>query len=131
MTYSHGFIALTAVLVLSAIFLSVTITIASRAITESQSTIAYLERDQAQFRTEACIEHALVELMRTFEYDGNETISIDDGECAIGSISGSGWEGRTIEAWSTVGAHTYRVVVRTEEHDASIVVSSYERVVAF
>lgn len=131
MTLTRGFIALTSVLVLSAVFLSVTITLATRAISGSQITTAYYDRDRAQYLADACIELALIELIETFGYEGGDTMVVGDGSCDVVSIGGSGVDDRTIHVESTVGAHTFRVVVDVASISPTVTITSYEHVVAF
>jgi len=131
MKYTQGFIALTSVLILSAIFLSISISIASRAVSGTDASIALYERDKAKFLTEACIEYALMELQRTLNYEGDEGILVGDGSCTVRPVTGMGNENRSVEVESTVGAHTYRMVVDVDEISPLMNVGSHARVESF
>ncbi len=131
MKYTQGFIALASVLVLSAIFLSISISIASRAISGSDTSIGMHEREVARFIVMACVEHALVELQRTLNYDGEESILVGDTPCEIESIGGDGNTNRTIHAESQVGSVVYRVVVDVAVVSPHLSITSYERVASF
>lgn len=131
MKNTQGFIALTSVLILSAIFLSVTITIASRAITESGTNNAFWERETSMYLATACIEYARLELQRTLDYRGNEGILISDRLCEILDIEGSGNTDRIIRVQSTVGSHTYRIEEIIESVSPSMVITSSKRVTNF
>lgn len=131
MKRTRGFIALTTVLILSALFLSVGISIASRALSASTVSIALAERDRARYRAEACAERALMELQRTLDYTGNERVLVEDGSCDILSIMGNGNTNRTIHTVSTIGAHTYRIQAVVSTVSPKMVVTSFERVVNF
>lgn len=115
MKNTQGFIALTSVLILSAIFLSISISIASRAISGTDASTALYERDKTKFLAEACAEYALMELQRTLNYAGDEGILVGDGSCTVRPITGSGNENRSVEVLSAAGKHVYRMVVAVDE----------------
>jgi hypothetical protein len=131
MKNTQGFIALTSVLILSAIFLSISISIASRAVSGTDASIALYERDAAKFLSEGCAEYALMELQRTLNYEGDEGILVGDGTCTIRPVLGSGNENRTVEVESTVGSHTYRTVVAVDEISPVMSIGLQERVESF
>jgi hypothetical protein len=131
MKHTQGFIALTSVLILSAIFLSISISIASRAISGGDASIALYERDKAKFFAEACAEYALMELQRTLNYDGDEGILVGDGSCTVRTVVGTENENRSVEVESTVGAHTYRIRVGVDEISPVMEVGKQERVESF
>ena len=131
MKYNQGFIALTSVLILSAISLSISISVASRAISGSGISIAMRERDTAKYLTESCVEHALIELERTLNYQGNESILVGDELCDILVVEGSGNTNRTIKAQGSVGQHTYRVRVIINTISPNLTIKSYKRVANF
>lgn len=131
MKYTQGFIALSSVLILSAIFLSISISIASRAISGSDTSIALHEKEHARFQAESCIGYALLELQRTLNYQGDEGILIHGGSCTIHAIGGDGNENRTVQAESTVGSHTYRIEAVVGEISPELTIASWERVESF
>lgn len=126
-----GFIAVTSVLILSAFFLSLCITIASRAISNASVSVAFIEREKARFQTEACVEFVLMELIRTVKYQGNESILVGDGSCYILPISGEGNSNRVLRIESHVGEHTYRVLATIGTVGPKMTITSFERVVNF
>lgn len=131
MKHTQGFIALTSVLILSAIFLSMSISVASRAISGSGVSIAFSERDTARYLTHACSEHARMELERTLDYRGNESILIEGKECRILEIQGTGNTNRILRVESTVGAHTYHIEEYIETISPQMVITTSERVTNF
>jgi hypothetical protein len=128
---TKGFIAISSVLILSAIFLSITISMASRAITVSDASMAFRERDIARFQAHSCEEHALNELERTLDYQGNEVILIGDGSCEILNIEGSGNTNRIVRVQSIVGSHTYRIEDTIEQVSPHMVIASSELMTQF
>jgi len=127
-TKTQGFIAITSVLILSAIFLSITISIASRAITVSLTSVAFYERDQARFLAHACEEYALIELERTLDYQGEEVILIGDRQCEILNIGGSGNTNRSLRVRSEVGSHVFYIEDVIEEVSPRLVISTAQRI---
>jgi hypothetical protein len=127
MKEKQGFIALTSVLVLSAVFLSITISVASGAIDALTSLIAYTDRDQAKYFAEACADHALLELVRTLHYEGDEVILVEGGSCAIATITSEGDE-RIIHTSAVVGSHAYTLEVRIDSIAQQSAVTTYERI---
>lgn len=131
MQYTRGFIALTSVLVISAIFLSISISITSRAISGSGMSVALYERDTAKYLAQACVEHAQQELLKTLNYIGEESVAVYDNSCDILTIEGIGNTDRIIKTESTFGDHTYRILVEIDEVSPHMIISSYERVASF
>ncbi len=128
---TKGFIALTSVLVLSTLFLSITISMASRTISESQIQRALAERDTAQYLAEACIEEGLSELVHTFDYNGNTTTVVGEGECEILEVSGIGTSHRVLRTESVVGQHTYRTEVILESISPHVRITSHNRITKY
>ncbi len=131
MKKSKGFIALTSVLILSVIFLSVTVSMATRAISGAFLTTAAIERDTAEQYGMACVEYALLELQRTVDYVGDDSIELDGGSCEIFTIQGSGVNDRVLHVESAVGSHIYRAEMVIESVSPQLLITSYERVAQF
>lgn len=127
MKIQKGFIALTSVLVLSAIFLSVTISMATRAIGSAYLTTAYVERDKARMYAEACLETALIELQRTLSYTEGDTITVGDGTCEVSEVGG-GASDRTITIRSDVGSHTYHAQAHLSTQNPLFEITDYQRI---
>ena len=130
-THFKGFVALTSVLILSALFLSVSISIALRAISGSEMSTALFERDRARYMAEACAEYAMMELTRTLNYNGDESILVGDDSCEILEIEGEGNVNRIVRTESNVGAHAYHLEVVISSVSPEMTISSYARVAHF
>ncbi len=128
---TQGFIALTAVLILSAIFLSLAINAASHVVSVSDTGIAFYERDTARYQARGCIEYARLQLQRVLDYQGNEVILIGDGECEILTIEGSGNADRVLRVKSSVGRHTIFTEDIIKQISPNLVVTSSKRVEQF
>lgn len=131
MKYKNGFIALTTVLILSAIFLSLSISIATHAILNAGINVGAYTSAQSKALAEACVEYAQIELSRTLNYDGDESILIDDQSCYILPISGEGNTNRVIQTESIVDGFVYRIEVELSEIQPEMQIASYEAKVNF
>ena len=129
--HTKGFIALASVLILSAIFLSMSIGIASRAISEATTGIAFREQDTAHYTAKVCAEYARMELERTLDYGGNEGILIGNESCDILPIEGTGNSNRILRVESQVGSHVYRIKDVISIVSPHMVITSSERVISF
>lgn len=128
---NEGFIALTSVLILSAIFLSITVSMATRAITVSETSVALRERDTARYLARGCVEYARLALQRTLDYRGDEVIIIGDDSCNILEIEGEGKSNRVVKVEVAVGMHSYLIEEVIEEVSPVMKVTSSERVIQF
>jgi len=126
-----GFIALTSVLVLGAILLSITISTASRSISATSGGVSLHSKNRAEALSDACVEYALIELQRTLGYVGDESIAIGDESCDILTITGTGNTDRTIEAMSTVNGHTHRVQAVVSVVSPEVTITSWREVASF
>lgn len=130
-THPQGFIALSAVLILSAIFLSISLSMALRAISGAGTGIAFHEREKSRYLAHACVDYARMELQRTLDYQGNESILIGEAACEIFDIEGVGNNDRILTVESVVGEHTFRIRDVIEEISPKMIILSSERVVSF
>ncbi|MCA9355885.1 hypothetical protein KC865_05070 [Candidatus Kaiserbacteria bacterium] len=128
---NQGFIALSSVLILSAIFLSITIGITSNSITVSGTGIAFKDRDEARYTIHACLEHARMELQRTLGYRGDEVLQVGDNQCEILVVEGIGNTDRIIKVHSRVGEQEYFISENIDQISPKFIISSSERVTQF
>lgn len=126
-----GFIALSSVLMLSAIFLSLSISIAFQAISGSKNASISFEGRKAEMLAKDCVEYALIKLQDTLNYQGNESILFGTGLCTINQITGVGNTNRTIETQGIYGEYTNRIVVVVEEISPITIIASYRLVAQF
>ena len=117
---NQGFIAISTVLVLSAIFLSISLGMSLRAIAGTDVSIALNEREKARLLAHGCLD-----------YGGNEGILIGEGACEIFNIEGSGNNNRILMVESTIGEHTVRIKDVIEQISPNMIILSSERVVSF
>jgi len=125
--HNKGFVALAAVLILSAIFLSVAISIASKAISQLDTDLALFERDAAAYAAEACIESMLLRLQNDLSLTDVSEVRVGGYACQTDMVERNGQEG-SFRVESQVGDHAYRLEVVFEEISPQMVVSSVTRI---
>jgi len=121
-----GFIALTSVLILSAVLLSVSIGVASQSIARADTSFSVTTYHRAYALAELCAEYALIELERTLKYMGDEDIVVSGESCTVHTISGSGSANRVIEVESTVLEHTVKMRVAVTTLYPEAVITSWD-----
>lgn len=131
MNTSKGFVALSAVLILSAVFLAVSIGIVSGAISEINSSIALLKKDQAKYSAEACTRHALLKLEQSLNYVGGDSILMNTGSCDVLTVTGSGNSNRNIHSESLTSSLNYKTETVLETMGPLERIVSSDRVVSF
>lgn len=127
----YGFIALSTVLTLSAIFLSLGIAVASRAISGANTITAIQRQSEAKQLADSCAEHALIELTRTLNYSGNGSILIEGRPCTILPIEENSDHSRILKVIGTVSDYTYRTKVVIEHVSPEMKITSWEGVPHF
>ncbi|MFT7506904.1 MAG: hypothetical protein ACI92I_000040 [Acidimicrobiales bacterium] len=131
MKKQQGFIAITSVLVLSTLFLSLAVGATSRSLGASVRGIASQDHERAVSLAHACAAHALAQLSTELHYLGDETLTFDSGQCDIFLIAEEVDGTRTIRTQGDVNSYVYRVIVEVAEIYPEVVVSSYQSVVTF
>lgn len=125
-----GFVALTSVLVVSALVLFVATSISLLGIGEAKSSHDYYKGNETLKIAEGCMEEALLRIRKDSSYSGTgSTITIGNGACTI-SISGTGADRTaTIEA-EISGQPLYRkrLEVNLKVTGNSVNIISYEEV---
>ena len=124
---TQGFIALASVLMLSAIFLVISIGLASGAIDTLTTATRHLEAQKARYAAEACVEHVLLELQRTLQYEEGEVILMHDASCEVLAIEGEGMAQRTIRVEGRAGSHVYGLEMVLGRISPDVLIISSER----
>lgn len=130
MEKQKGFVAFATVLVLSALFLSLAISVASDAITKSGSVVMRDASYEAQNVAMSCAEYALMELWYSDTYAGNESILVGSEACEIEFVVDNNTE-RVVEVESVVRNHRYRLRVVAELAGSHISIVAMDPVTTF
>lgn len=121
-----GFIALVAVLILSAIALVVGTGVAVRAVGDSQAQSEMERAARAQMAAAYCAEMALETLKANPGYGGNQTLSSNGDACRILSVGGSGNNNRTVQTTSTVEGIGRALTIMVSDINPVMKISSWQ-----
>ena len=83
----HGFIALTSVVLITAILTLIVISISIQSIDESQISQAFEKSKQAQYDTQSCLNYMLLELSNDQNYSPVSTLEITHGDYSINCVN--------------------------------------------
>lgn len=131
MKKNKGFIAITSIIIISAILLSVSIGISYRSMARAQSNFSSSSYHEANYLSERCAEYALLELERTLGYSGEEEISTVEGSCNILEVLGNGNTNRIIMTTGTVLEHMAKTRIVISEIYPIMTISSWDTVADF
>lgn len=86
-----GFIAISTILIISAVVLGIAVTVALVSIGEGQASLALTKGEQTLHFVEGCAEDALLKIRSNASYanPGPATITQPEGTCSISVTSGS------------------------------------------
>lgn len=96
---NQGYIAFSSLLVISAVVLAVSVSVALQGVTESQASLTYKKGQESLVAANGCVEEALIRLRDNVNYTGGN-LSLGNSTCVIG-LSGVGAD-RTIVVTSTI-----------------------------
>lgn len=131
MIKQKGFIALTAVLVVSALFLSVIIGTTVRSINATKATHALQHGKNAEVLAYACAEYSLAEHVKQLHYLGSQTLNFPTGSCTIEPVIEEDGGVRTMDTIGESSGHIHRVRIELTGTGNTVTVGSYNSVVAF
>jgi len=123
----RGFIALMIVLLISAITLTVGVSLGLLSISEIQMSLQKNQSSQSYYLANLCAEQALMKLKENSNYSGDEIINIGNGNCTILSIEGN-WIIK-VSAFSSGQIKKMKLVV--SQINPEIIVDSWEEVAEF
>lgn len=88
---NNGYIAITSVLVVSVIIVTIGVSVSLLSISDLQASVADKKREEVINFTEACIEEALLRLNET--NDIPTSLTLPEGSCVIGPtpLGGGSW----------------------------------------
>ena len=131
MKKQQGFIAVTAVLITSALFLSLAVSVTSGALGATTKIVSIYQAKQASLLADACVAHALLRLTHELHYLGDQVLEFGVDHCEIFPIAEETDGTRTIHTQGTVKKHTYRVIVEVGGTSPELSIGSYTSVVTF
>jgi|APSaa5957512622_1039677.scaffolds.fasta_scaffold114371_2 hypothetical protein len=96
---NQGYIAFSSLLVISAVVLAVSVSVALQGVTESQASLTYKKGQESMMAANGCIEEALIRLRDSVNYTGG-SLGLGNSNCVI-ALTGTGAD-RTIVVTSTI-----------------------------
>lgn len=123
-----GFIALISILIISAVMLAVGVGLSLRSIGETNMVLSEELSNRTLALSDACAEHALLELKNDLNYFGNESIIINGESCDILTIDGSGNLNRTVKTQSAVSNYVKKIKVEVSQVSPAMEIASWEEV---
>lgn len=123
-TKSGGYVALLAVLVVGAASIAIATALLLTATDSQRSTIIAQQSTQARNLAHACGEEGLQKMYETPSYTGTTAVVIG---CSY-TVTDTGGDTRTIEAFATVGTVTRRISMTITVTAPNIVINTWQEV---
>lgn len=128
--HRNGYVFLVSVLMISAIVISITISLLLLGLSAEMTGSAVEQSAQAMEIAQSCAERAILSLQQDINYAGNETLAIHEGTCVIHTIGGSGNASRTICIEGMLGRHRHVVEIAIQLVKPSTTIQSFREVQA-
>ena len=119
-----GVIALITVLIVAALALLIGISINLLAIGEAKMALQKSHSSKSYYLASLCAEEALMRLKEDSNYQGNETMNTEDGNCTILPIEGS-W---TIKVSAAPFGQTKKMEIKISQINPSLIINSWQEV---
>ena len=123
MKNKNGFIAMTSILVISAVVLIISITVSMLSIGEGQSGLAHYKGENTLTFVEGCMEDALINARNNVSYNGGN-ITRPEGTCVITVVKSGNW---TITA-TTTNTFFKRTIEAVITRASSITILSWKEI---
>lgn len=129
-TSKQGFVALLAVLVLSAIGTAIATSVILSGLGSSRTSFALIQSYQAKAIADACMEEGLERIRDSAPFTGTGSLTIGAGTCSYTVVSGGG-QNRTATSSGTVGSNIRKVKVTIDKINPAIEITSWQEVADF
>ena len=126
-----GYIALISIMIIVTVALIVALDVNLFGVSESDMGLKQNQSTRAFYLAMLCAEDALMKLKNNLAYQGNETISIEEGECSILPVEGSGNFDRIIKTTGTVHSYTRKIKIEVSQVNPKMVIKSWQEVSDF
>ncbi len=122
-----GFIALITVFIIISIALLISLGFGLLSIGEINMSFKKTQSSQAYFLANLCAEQALMKLKENINYQGNETINIENGSCQILQIDGQ-WIIKTIGNQQN---DIKKMIISVSQVNPKMIIDSWQEVADF
>ncbi len=119
-----GIVALITVLIVVAIALLIGISINLLAIGEVKMALQKSHSSKSYYLVNLCAEEALMRLKEDSNYQGNETMSMGDGNCTILPIEDN-W---TVKVSAVFFGQTKKMKIKINQINPSLIINSWQEV---
>lgn len=126
----RGYIALISVLIISAVLILIAVSIVQLGIGGTKMAIQENQSLESDYVAQACAEEALIKLVESATYSGNEIITINGNTCQILPLEGSG-SNKVIKISTMTHNQTKRLKIETNQLRPTIGIASWQEVSSF
>lgn len=126
-----GFVFLLSILVIGAIVTEMAMSLILLGLAAQMSGLTVVQSAQSFEYAQACAERSLLSLRYDLSYDGGETVTFDNGSCAVAHTGGSGNADRAVCVIGQSGKSTRRMEIAIEQVYPRVKISSWKEVSAF
>ncbi len=121
---NYGFIAITSVLIISAVVLAITISVSLLSIGQGQAGLALTKGEDTLSFVEGCADDALLKLRASAGYAGGN-ITRPEGTCTVGVSTAGSVYTLTVSTSSTLYKRTVQVVTN---RGSSLTITSWKEI---
>lgn len=126
-----GYIALILVFIISAVVILIATSASLASISESNMGLQENHSWEAFYLAMACTENALMSLKDDLNYEGDETLTFDNGTCTIEPLEGTGNQDRTIKVSGTSSGQMRKIKIEIDTVNPDMEIRSWQQVVEF
>ena len=119
-----GVVALITVLIVAALALLIGMSINLLAINEAKMALQKSHSSKSYYLANLCAEETFMRLKEDSNYQGNETMSIGDGNCTILPIEGS-W---TVKVSAVFFGQTKKMEIKVSQINPFLIINSWQEV---
>ncbi len=127
---NSGYITLISVLVVSAVGVTVAVSLILLGLGSSRTSFAVEQSNQAKGLANACAEEALQQIRDSILFTGSGILAFGQGTCSY-TVTSQGAENRTITSSGTVGTIVRKVKIVINKINPTIIVTSWQEVADF
>lgn len=125
-----GFVSLIAVIIVSAIGLSIATFLLFNGIDAMRASFADEQSSQARALADACMERSLGVIRDETSYTGSDSLTLGAGNCTY-TVTSQGGQNRTITGTGTVGTMVRKTRVTLDKITPLITITSWQEVADF
>ncbi|MCX6740704.1 MAG: hypothetical protein NTZ49_05785 [Candidatus Parcubacteria bacterium] len=121
----NGYIALITLIIIGAVVLISVITLTFVALKQKNFIISHNYSMKNYYAANACANYAILQLQKNLEYSGNEAISLEDIDCKIEKITGTGNDNRVVITSSQINNQSKKIKVELEQVKPVTIIKSW------